>query len=454
MACSTIVCLDDLLRADDWPSGAFVFDLVRLPIQKAGGADIGRSPRRIAPGRRGGLLAGFSVEQFHALCVRDAPDQPPTLWHALHHRIPDAAASYLLRYLPSGALVLGHHLPPWLTALLGAGGFGWVDLRWSPLRFGSDLIMGLATNRPQLHAAAHSHAMSTDEVAAEARLMAARMRLRSRRQAGPGLPGNPCVFVGQNEDDSALIRADSSVARCTDHRETLHRLARTGPMLYLPHPLAGDFARIEHAAIERCTGQRIGVCPLDGYELLAGDDALTLVGLNAGLLQEAAWFGRSAYTLCPPRSRPVFDATHQPGGCLQIASHVLLSEPLWASLLGSAAREAPLRMPARANQLRELANDWWGYADATQRDSGHLRAGFALAGGQRQGDALRRCERELHGNRDALAAIRREIDQLRVQLDDAAAAGVRAPAGTAIAGSQPGGPERGSTAADRPAIAA
>lgn len=426
MQVSTIVCLDNLVQDDGWPASEFCFDLVRLPIFHATGIAIGKTPRRR---QQNDLGPGFSIDQFRALCARDArPEQVGSL----HHRLPEAAANYLLRHLPAGAMVLGHQMPPWLIDLLSTADVAWIDLRLSPLRFGSDLIMGLGTNLPALHAAVHRHALGAEEVVAEARLMSARMRLRRRQDAQLRLPNNPCVFVGQTEDDPALIDANGRIARASDHAQTLYRLARTGSMMYLPHPLAGDFARIEHDAIERVTGHRVPVCTLDGYELLACEDELTLVGLSAGLLQEAVWFARSAYALAPVHDHPVFDADHQPGGYLQIASHVLLAEPMWASALAKPARARPLRMAPRANQLRELMNNWWGYADATQRGSEHLRAGFAIAGGQRHAEALRRCEGELVTARDQLQGLRVELDQLKAQLRDTAAIASAAAAASAL----------------------
>ena len=68
-----------------------------------------------------------------------------------------------------------------------------------------------------------------------------------------------------------------------DHRlqDFTQRLARTGPLMYLPDPRAGDFARIERETIERLVGQRLPLCEMDAYELLACDDELTLVGLSS-----------------------------------------------------------------------------------------------------------------------------------------------------------------------------
>jgi hypothetical protein len=190
--------------------------------------------------------------------------------------------------------------------------------------------------------------------------------------------------------------------------------------MYLADPRAGDYARIEREMLERLTGQRIPVCEQSCYELLSCDDEITLVGLSAGALQEAQWFARRAYALHGSFAAPSFEPIPTPDGYLQIASHVLLSERLWSAALQEPARAEPLTVAPRPNLLRELRNDWAGYAEATLRGSALVREGFAQAGGLRQAEALRRTENELASTRDELRQMRDEIDQLRRTLDETA----------------------------------
>lgn len=414
MNISSIVCLDDLVREDTWPASEFVLDLVRLPIFHASGLRLGKTPHR--PDAQG-LKPGFSLAQFRTLCRIDGVQ--PT-WHALHHDIPAVAADYLMQHLDTDALVLGHEMAPWLIGLLDSADVAWIDLRVSPLRFGSDLIMGLRTNRAEIHAAVAPLALGTAELVAEAAQMAARTRLRRRGEAQLRLPADPIVYVGQPECETSLVNRDGHIVRASDHAETLYRLARTGPMMYLPDPRAGDFARIEREMLERLTGHRVPVCELDTYELLACDDEITLVGLSSGVLQEAQWFARKAYALFGTFATPSFEPMPTPDGYLQIASHVLLGEALWSAVLQQPARAEPLTVAPRANLLRELRNDWSGYAEATLRGSTLVREGFAQAGGARQAEALRRTENELASTRDELRQLRGEIDQLRRVLDETA----------------------------------
>lgn len=408
---SHIVCLDDLTRGDTWPTSELVFDLVRLPIYHASGLNIGRGAHRP---QQSNLSEGFSLNRFRHLCEVDGR-QPA--WHELHHAVPPAAAEHLLAHLPTNVLVLGHAMPPWLLGLLHAHDIAYVDLRTSPLRFASDLVVGLGTNRRLLHEQAHTLALGSAQLLSEANLMAARLRLARRSEGRLRLAANPCVYVGQTGDDPALLGADGRFARVQDHAEVLNRLAATGPVLYLPHPEAGEFARQERAAIEAAIGRQVPLCDLDCYDLLACDDDLMLIGLNADALQEASWFGRPAYALCPLPGVPSFDADAAGRGSLQIAPQVLMGEALWARLLGCEPRPGALNPPAVPHQLRGLMNDWRGWASATLRGHGALREAFALAGGQQQADALRRCEDELADTRRALAELGAELGRLNALVE-------------------------------------
>jgi len=399
----TIVCLDDLLRDDFWPAKEFIYDLVRTPIFTACGINIQKSPRR---GQRSNLLAGFDVAHFLHLCGNgDDADA----WQRGYHGVPQAAAAYLTRHLPARALVLSYEMTPWLQQVLDANGTDWIDLRMSPLRFGADLYIGLRTNNPRLYAAAQALSVPANEVAAEAALLAARLRYRLRYEKMSGALDQQCVYIGQTESDASLLKDDGRFARAADHADTLRKLAAAGPLQYKPHPMAGDFAVRERAELERITGQKVLLCEVDTYDLLAREEDILMVGLSSGALQEAVWFGRKSFCLFRPISLPRFDTTFDTEGCLQIASHTFMSQPLWSALTGCEGAQPPVLMPPRANHLRELHNTWWGYSTAVLRHSAFHREAFAIVGGQRQAEALRRCESELAATRAEVAALKAQL---------------------------------------------
>lgn len=418
MHISSFVCLDDLVRADTWPSSEFIFDLVRLPIYHATGVALPKTPHRSGNGGAiDGLAGDFSLAQFRSLCQPQSQSVSLT-WHALQHRIPSVAAAYLLSHLPESALVLGHAMPPWLINLLDGAGRQWIDLRVSPLRFGSDLIVGLRTNVAEIHAAVHPQSLSVDALVADASRLAARLRLVLRRQGQLRLPGNPVVFAGGVDNDPALVAPDGRLIRASDHADTLYKLARTGPMLYLPDPDAGDFARIERDSIERVIGQRVALCELDRYSLLACDDELMLIGLASPALQEGVWFGRKSYALVDPPAEPCFAAELPASGWLQVAPHKLIDERFWATAFGTQVRANALPVAAQPDLLRGLLNDWSGIAEATAPGHQWLRRGVAEAGLQRQGEALRRAEVELVTLRGEVRQLHEQIEALEARLLD------------------------------------
>jgi len=400
----SIVCVDDLLRDAFWPAKEFIYDLVRLPIFNASGLNIGKGVRRDQ--QRHNLLPGFDVERFTQLC---GGGDDVASWARGYNGIPATAAAYLTRHLPPRALVLSYEMPPWLRKLLDASGHDWVDLRLSPLRFGSDLYLGLRTNNPQLYAAAHAHSVSAHEIAADAALLAAKLRYRLRYEPIAGALDEQCIYIGQTEADASLLTDDGRFVRAADYADTLRKLAEPGPLQYKPHPMAGEFAKVEQAELERITGKKVLLCEADTYELLAREDKIILVGLASGVLQEAAWFGRDAYALFRPICEARFDAVPDMRGYLQIAAHQFMSQPLWSALLGSAGAQPPLVLPPRPNHLRELHNTWWGYSTAMLRHSEFQREAFASVGGVRQGEALRRCEAELAAMRTEMAALKEQL---------------------------------------------
>lgn len=401
MRYDTVVCLDDLLRLKFWPAKEFMYDLIRLPAWYAAGVDIACSPRN---GQRSNLLPGFEHAQFLALCGGAEPD-----WAELYHAVPEAAADYLARHIPPGALVISYEMTPWLRAVVDRAGNDWLDLRLSPLRFASDLYLAVRTNRPELYAALKRHAQSAQAIHCEAMLLTAQIRHRRRYAENNLALDGAVVWIGQTEADAAIVNARGRFARIGDFRGEFLRAVGSAPVWYRAHPDGGAFADREHQQIERFLGHPIKRCDDETYDLLAGDAQVKLVGLSSGALQEAEWFGREAVSLMDPVCRPTFEDGFDTGGYLHIASHDFVSEPLWADLLADGQRRpGAVVMPPRHNMLRELHNAWWGYSSSQIRHAHFYRQVMDIHGG-----AMRD---EQAAQKQQLEQAQREIVQLREQL--------------------------------------
>jgi hypothetical protein len=367
-----IACLDDLTREAFWPAKEFIYDLIRVPVWHAAGLDIAKSPRQ---GQRHNLAPGFRVEDFLSLCGLPGPH-----WSTLYHRLPAAAEDHLRSQLPPDTLFIGYEMTPALTGLLSRAGRSWLDIRLGPLRFGTDLHLGLATNDAALHARLLPHALSAQQVLTEACLLSAQVRYR--RRYDPQLPrlDDALVWIGQTAEDASLIDDTGHLVRLEQFEPQLRELSQGRRVLYRGHPLAGDFAANELAQLQRICGQQVQPCELDTYELLAMDDDVAFVGLSSGVLQEAEWFGKQALALHPPLCQPAFDEVHDPARHLMVASNVFMSEPLWSNVLDRPLRPGAVVLPARPNHLRELVNTWWGFATVQLRHSSFHRELLALHG--------------------------------------------------------------------------
>jgi hypothetical protein len=399
----TLLCLDDLTRLKFWPAKEFMYDLIRLPAWYAAGIDIACSPRN---GQRSNLLPGFDHRQFLALCGQDVAEPE---WAALYHAVPEAAADYMARHIPPGALVISYEMTPWLRAVINRAGNDWLDLRLSPLRFASDLYLAVRTNQPALYAALKSHAQSAQAIHFEAMLLTAQIRHR-RRYADDNLAlDGAVVYIGQTEADAAIVNPHGRFARIADFKAPLLQAIGQAPVWYRAHPDGGAFADREQITIERFLGRRIQRCDVETYDLLAGDARVKLIGLSSGALQEAEWFGREAVSLMDPVCPPTFDDGFDAGGYLHIASHHFVGEPLWADVLADGQRRAgAVSVAPRHNMLRELHNAWWGYSSSQIRHAHFYRQVMDIHGG-----AMRDQQQD---TKHQLEQAQREIVQLREQL--------------------------------------
>lgn len=331
-----IACLDDLTRAGIGPDCERLYDLVRVPVWHSTGIDIAKSPR---DGQRHNLAPGFRADDFLALC-----GLPQRHWATLRHGLPPAAAQMLRAALPADALVLGADMPPWLTTLLDDAGCDWLSLGISPLDFGGERWFAARSGSPLLQAVLQAAAVPEAELLTHACLRAASVRHR-RRSAGAGDDWNGAlVWLGQAEEDPALVDSQGRFVRAEAHADALRTAAADRVLLHCPQQPGSRWADHERAVLARLTGQPVPVCDAPLADLLAGDEDLAFIGLNAPALQAAAWFGKPAISL--------LDAVDS--GVLLPAAAVL-SEPLWAALLTDApARAGAVVLPASADTLARL----------------------------------------------------------------------------------------------------
>lgn len=367
---SGITCLPDLLRGVRTFPQAFI-DLVREPIRQGAGIDIGHPPE----GRQAhGLGAGFDLAEFRARAGMAADTfadgaAREARWIATYHHLPEGAVDYLFHYMPARHLLLSFEMPPWLAQACAERGVDFMDMRPSPLRFGRDLYVALRCSSEPLSRRIALHGVPDEELRLEAALLGANVRLHRARletERGyrfEGLDG-ALVFVGQAPYDASLLAPDGRSLRCTDYADALRALSRGRRLLHKPHPFAPAFAQEERAALRRITGQAPETCQQNAYQILGGEDDVALAGISSGLLQEAAWFGKTVHLLYQPFVPLAHADAPATRTYRQIHFRTLLAPAFWHQVL------APERPAPRLAALPELAHhharatidQWWDYS--------------------------------------------------------------------------------------------
>ena len=376
-----IVCLPDLLRGTTaFPHG--FFDLVREPILQGCGLDIAYPPDSRQPSN---LIPGFELETFYRL-INNSNERPA--WEPYFHAIPEAAAAYLQQHIPPGSLVLSFEMPPWLAQLCNSAGIDFIDIRPSPLRFGRDLYIALKTNNLSLYQHISSHHVLPEELRLEAAELAASVRMHQQRlEESNRYPFNldgSLIFIGQAPYDASLLSpGKASPLNCSDFANQLRQLAHGRRVLHKPHPFAVDHAQLEQDMLQHILQTEVRPCWQNAYQILSCHHDVVLAGISSGMLQEAAWFGKTAHTLFQPFTpladsiKPVINAYQQ------VHFDTWLSPGFWHAIL-TPERPAPrvAKLPPRQHHhARHLLDQWWDYAKVMTWEKSLAIESFERSGG-------------------------------------------------------------------------
>lgn len=380
MTPDSIFCLPDLLRGTRTFPDAF-FDLIREPIRQGCGINIGFPPG----GRRPhGLRPGFDLETFRVL----ATENGQYAWDEIYHQLPESARDYMMQHVPQSDLLISFEMPPWLIDLCETASIPFLDLRVSPLRFGRDLYIALRTSVPALYQRLSELAITEEELRLEAAHLAANVSLQQRRLEEAQRydfrwEADCAVFVGQAPYDASLIGPDGGTLRCEGFAERIRQITKGRSLQYKAHPFAIEFSEHECKVLGEITGQPVKPCLQNAYQILSAEEDIQLIGISSGLLQEAAWFGKTAHTLFKPFVPLAGQDDTGMQAYQQVHYHSWISPGFWHQLL-TPERPAPrlLQMTALPHNLaRETLDQWWDYSKVITWERALPIESFLRAGG-------------------------------------------------------------------------
>lgn len=364
-----------------------MFDLVREPIRQACGIHIGHTPGARRPHA---LRPDFDLQKFHKLAQGERSLAPELLWAATFHNMPVGAADYLLEHLPPAALLLCCDMPPWLRRMCQNHSLYFLDLRYSPLRFGRDLYIALDTNHPVLRKHLQQLTIPSDEMHLEAALLGANMRghrsrLKEKHHHLFDLDG-ALIYIPQLAKDKSLLSENGQFLLVNDFSEQLQKLAAGRNLFvmtdYLDQPMH-SISKRDCESLTAILNTTVQPCPQNAYQVLSTHEDVELIGINAPLLQEASWFNKISHSLIQPLTPLADPSAPESEGYLQVHFHDILAPFFWHQLLmpeAPAPRIAKLPFNDR-NYGREMLDEWGEYEKVLNWERPFQQRAFDRSGG-------------------------------------------------------------------------
>ncbi len=363
---SRIACLSDPLQVSRVTSESF-FDLVREPIRQGSGIDIGHSP---GEKKRHGLLPTFDLQQFRHLAAQEQSISLPTLWTMTYHRMPVTAQDYLFSHIPDDTLLLSCDIPPWLRQQCLARNIPFIDLRHAPLGFGRDMFIAIDTSVSTLRLRIAKQQVGEEELRLEAALLAANIRAHRRRLEETSRYNfnlDDClIIVGQHPDSAALIGSQGQKQTFPEFANELRQLAQGRRVLHLPDFGEDHFtfpapAEVQRAELSELIGTAVLPCLQNSYQILSSEDDVTLTGISAGLLQEAAWFDKPAHPLSASFTPMAHGHDFAAAGYAAIRFQDLIAPAFWHQILTPSSAPPRLsRLPLLSRHHARETLDVWG----------------------------------------------------------------------------------------------
>jgi hypothetical protein len=350
--------VDDVLRHRRWPAKEFFYEILHAAMTHGLGIEVHRSLRQQLWAER--TITPRSMPA-------DVPRDGDFSWARQYQEMDAQTAAMMGGYLDPQVFYFGYEMSPGLRTLLDSRGIRYLDFRISPVRFLPDLAIAVCSNDARMNKLLHAICLTRRDISIYAAKLGASYRHKARYETvwrNTDAPP-PLIFVGQMPDDDAVI-VDG---RYFDLQQDAASFARqlTGRRIsYLPNPSAQPAYIQASLAFLAGFDPAVSLLSGNGYDLLCSEDRADFIGVSSNFLQEAGFFGKLATSILPPICPLNYrDEAAQPEAYYQITFETFTSEGFLGAILGcDRAPPAPGRIAQmQPNNLRELHDAWWGYAE-------------------------------------------------------------------------------------------
>lgn len=274
---------------------------------------------------------------------------------------------HLLDGVGAGDLVIMHESLPSVAAAVAARGAVLIDVRLSPLRYLSDLLVAIRVSDGPMRLRMEPSALTRGQATYAARYM----QVRQDIGFGSAKPdeAETTVFLGQFHSDLSLLHPDTG--RSVTFADYVDQLAtiRSDRFQYKPHPYARPASIGADIALLRRIRGDVSLVEGNIYDIFVSGAARNWVALSSGAVQEAEFFGHQGRLLFRPYV-PLAWNSDAGAGFQQFHWMDFCNPAAWAAWLGwPNVQVNPVMDRAVAGSLRDLYQVSWGLWQHEERFS-------------------------------------------------------------------------------------
>lgn len=363
----------------------FIFEIISVPVRQAMGLslDYGISLRN-------SISAKFDLNKFKKLANVACEESPEILWSSTFHEMPQDAVEYIISKINSDELFFCFDMPPWLEKLFNTKNISYIDIRISPINFGSDLYVAINSNDEDIKSRLEVFSVPEQEIYLEASIMGANVRAHLKRlKEGhrhqiPDLE-NTIIYVPQDPKDKSLLLKNGKYLEISCFPDVIEEKARGRRILVLAdysNQRKIDNSKRDREFLKNLFGKNISFCTQNFYQILASHADIEVMSINSPFNQEASWFGKKAHNFAPFYT-PI-EKNNIAGNYLQTYFRNILSPSFWHLILDSECQQPMVKDLSLSNTMhygRAMLDCWGEYEKVINWERVLPYGGFQRSGG-------------------------------------------------------------------------
>lgn len=334
------------------------------------------------------FLKNFDEIHFFNLLNQTKNQSREFLKIIFYHKLPKLVEDYLSNALPEDSLFIFFEIAPSIKSILEKRNIYYINIKYSPLRFGRDIYLAIQSNNEKIQKAIDEFEVPKEQIRLEASFLRANLRRHRANLLEKNINtfelSNSLIFIPQYYNDLETLSENGNFFTLQDFHEELSELTNNKRLMVMADHLNAyqkDSALRYLTEIKRITQKKVEFCSQNTYQILTADENLELISINSPVCQEASWFNKKSTSLISQATNLKYISNKN--YFINISFEEITAPIFWHSIICPENKKPIIERlkTIDRNYFRESLEEWGDYEKVVTWERDIHKKSFVRSGG-------------------------------------------------------------------------